>query len=319
MTTLRTVWSTWPGRLALIVLACIGILAIAGPVLAPDDPNYQHLDSILAGPSLSHPLGTDYVGRDVLSRMMAGSTISVLTAVEALGIALVLGVLPGLASVHLGRTFEWVTLRLADSLIALPFLIFAIAVAALLGNGIHQAMVAVGILIAPGFYRITRAAALAFSNSQFVTAAELMGATPTWIIRRHVWKKVLPVIAVTGANAMSAALLIVASLAFLGIGVVPPNPSWGGILASDLAYLHQRPFGPVIPSLVVMVTVGSLNWIADAVRDAGGDIGRARLAATSDLDDSLEATGDSLQRLHDDPLLHDPVDIDLLDPRRIHV
>ncbi len=314
MRILRDVWRTWPGRMALVVLAGIGLLAIAGPTLAPYDPNYQHLDSILAGPSVSHPLGTDYVGRDVLSRMMAGSTISVLTAVEALGIALVLGVIPGLASVHLGRTFEWITLRLADSLIALPFLIFAIAVAALLGNGIQQAMVAVGILLAPGFYRITRAAALAFSNSQYVTAAELVGATPGWIIRRHVWSKVVPVIAVTGANAMSAALLIVASLAFLGIGVVPPDPSWGGILASDLAYLHQRPLGPVVPSLVVMVTVGSLNWIADAIRDAGGDIGRARAAETSDLGASSGDTADPLDQQHDVQLGPEP-----LEPRRIHV
>ena len=157
-------------------------------------------------------------------------------------------------------------------------MIFAIAVAALLGNGLHQAMFAVGILLAPGFYRLTRAAALGFTGAQYVTAAELMGASSRWVITKHVWGKILPVIVVTTANAMSAGLLIVASLTFLGIGVVPPNPTWGGMLASDLSYLHQRPYGPLFPSLLVMITVGALNWVADSIRDAGGDAGRARAA-----------------------------------------
>jgi peptide/nickel transport system permease protein len=300
MTVLRSMTRTKGGIAALAVLAFIAALAILGPHLAPFDPEHQDLNAILAGPSVHHWLGTDYVGRDVLSRVMAGSTLSVLTALEAVGIALVVGVLPALASVYLGRVFEWVTERVMDSLMALPFLIFAIAVAALLGNGLHQAMFAVGILIAPAFYRITRAAALGFSGQQYVTAAELVGASAWWVITKHIWGKVLPVIAVTTANAMSAGLLIVASLAFLGIGVVPPAPTWGGMLASDLAYLHQQPYGPLIPSLLVMVAVGALNWLADAIRDGGGDAGRARgdlglnlLAATAGVPVLLGAAGDA--------------------------
>jgi peptide/nickel transport system permease protein len=268
--------ATWAGRIALGVLAFVVLLALVGPLVAPYDPNYQNTQRILAAPSAQHLLGTDYVGRDVLSRLLAGSTLSVVTSVEAVGIALLVGVVPGLLSVYLGRPFEWATLRLMDSLMALPLMIFAIAVAALLGNGLHQAMLAVGILIAPGFYRLTRAAALSFSGAQYVTAAELMGASSRWIITKHVWHKVLPVVVVTTANAMSAALLIVASLTFLGIGVVPPNPTWGGMLATDLGYLHQRPYGPLFPSLLVMITVGALNYIADSIRDAGSDAGRAR-------------------------------------------
>jgi peptide/nickel transport system permease protein len=269
------VWSTWAGRVALGILGAIALLTVIGPLVAPYDPNFQNTHRVLAGPSLQHLLGTDYVGRDVLSRLLAGSTLSVITSLEAVGVGLVFGVIPGLISVYLGRPFEWVSLRLMDSLMALPLMIFAIAVAALLGNGLHQAMFAVGILIAPGFYRLTRAATLSFAGAQYVTAAELLGASPRWIITKHVWHKVLPVIVVTTANAMSQALLIVASLTFLGIGVVPPNPTWGGMLASDLGYLHQRPYGPLFPSLLVMVTVGALNWIADSIRDAGSDTGRA--------------------------------------------
>jgi peptide/nickel transport system permease protein len=258
------------------VLALVGLLAVIGPFVAPYDPNFQNTRQILTGPSSQHLLGTDYVGRDVLSRLLAGSTLSVVTAIEAVAVAFVVGVIPGILSVYLGRPFEWATLRLMDSLLALPLMIFAIAVAALLGNGLHQAMFAVGVLLAPGFYRLTRAAALGFTGAQYVTAAELMGASPRWVLTKHVWAKILPVIVVTTANAMSAGLLIVASLTFLGIGVVPPNPTWGGMLASDLSYLHQRPYGPLFPSLLVMITVGALNWIADAIRDASGDAGRAR-------------------------------------------
>ena len=267
------------GIVASVVLLGVLVLAVFGPLLAPYPPNQQDTAAILQGPSAAHWLGTDYVGRDVLSRLLAGSTLSVLTAVEAVGIGLVLGVVPGITSAYFGRAYEWLTLRLMDGLLALPFMIFAIAVAALLGNGLQQAMLAVGILLAPGFYRITRSAALSFTSTQYVTAAELAGSGTLRTIRKHVWGKIAPVILVATANAMGAGLLIVASLTFLGIGVQPPEPTWGGMLASDLAYLYQRPYGPLIPSVLVMAAVGALNWLADAIRDSSGDQGRARIAA----------------------------------------
>lgn len=274
---LTSVWHTLPGKVAFGVLVFVALLAIVGPYVVPYDPNFGDTRHVLEGSTWDHWLGTDYMGRDVFSRLVSGSRLSVLTALEAVGIALVLGVVPGLLSVFLGRPFEWVTMRVMDSLMALPLMIFAIAVAALLGNGLHQAMVAVGVLISPGFYRLTRAATVGFTGAQYVTAAELMGASPRWIVVKHVWGKVLPTILVTTANALSSALLIVASLTFLGIGVVPPTASWGGLLATDLNYLHQRPYGPLFPSLLVMVTVGALNWIADTIRDLTGDAGRARI------------------------------------------
>ena len=268
------------GVISIVVLVGVVVLAVFGPALAPYPPNQQDPTAVLSGPTAAHWLGTDYVGRDVLSRLLAGSTLSVLTAIEAVGIGLVLGVIPGITSVYFGRTYEWITLRLMDGLLALPFMIFAIAVAALLGNGLQPAMLAVGILIAPGFYRITRSAALSFTNTQYATAAELFGSSTLRTIRTHVWGKISPVIIVATANAMGAGLLIVAALTFLGIGVQPPDPTWGGMLASDLGYLYQRPYGPLIPSVLIMATVGSLNWLADAVRDTSGDQGRARVEAS---------------------------------------
>jgi peptide/nickel transport system permease protein len=184
-------------------------------------------------------------------------------------------VIPGLLSVYLGRVFEWTSLRLADTLIALPFLVFAVAVTALLGNGITQAMLIVGVLVSPLFYRVARAATLAVARSQYVEVAVISGASVGWIVRRHVWVKVLPAIAVALAQTIGVGFIVVSSLSFLGIGVQPPAPTWGGLLASDLNYLHYQPYAPVAPALVIMVTVWGCNLLADAIRDVSGETGRA--------------------------------------------
>ena len=256
------------GIVSASVILFVLALAFFGPALAPYDPLEGDVRSILAGPSAEHWLGTDALGRDVLSRLLAGSTLSLLSAAEAVGIGLLLGVIPGLLSVYLGRVFEWLSLRFMDSLITLPFLVFAIAMTALLGNGLHQAMFAVGILVAPGFYRVTRAAALAVASSQYVEAARLVGASPWWVVRTHLWGKVAPTVAVATANMLGVGLVIVSALTFLGIGVQPPEPTWGGMLATDLGYLFQRPYGPFIPAVLIMITVGAFNGLADALHDA---------------------------------------------------
>jgi peptide/nickel transport system permease protein len=255
-------------RIAAGILLIVAALAILGPVLAPHDPLAQDTSAILQGPTAGHWLGTDALGRDVLSRLLAGAPLSLVAALLAVAVGLVLGVVPGLLSVALGRAFEWTSLRVMDTLIALPFLVFAIAMTALLGNGVTQAMLAVGILIAPAFYRVSRAAALSAARSPYVEAAVLVGASPAWILRRHVWRHVLPAVAVTTAGMTGAALVIVSSLTFLGIGVVPPTPTWGGLLATDLQYLYQRPWSPFVPALLIVATVWALNALADAVRDA---------------------------------------------------
>ncbi|MCU1443859.1 MAG: peptide transporter permease [Cryobacterium sp.] len=254
-------------RVALSGLGFIVVLAVFGSLFTPYDPLSQDPAALLQPPSWQHLLGTDYIGRDVLSRLLAGSRLSVLAAVEAVAIGMVLGVIPGVLSVYVNRPLEWLSLRITDAVLALPFIVFAIAFAALLGNGLHQAMIAVGILTAPTFFRVTRAAVGSLGTAQYIEAAQLLGASVWWIVTRHVWSKVAPTVAVTGASALGGALLVVSSLTFLGIGVQPPEPTWGGMLASDLRYLSQRPYGPIAPALLIMITVGSLNLLADSIRD----------------------------------------------------
>lgn len=264
------------GRIAVGILSVILLLAVLGPALAPYDP-LQGTELALAAPSTQHWLGTDYLGRDVLSRILAGSTTSVFGAVQVAVIALLVGALPGVLSVYLGRSFEWLTLRLVDTLIALPFLVFAVAVTALLGNGIVQAMFTVGILVSPVFYRVARAAALSVARSQYVEAAVLAGASTGWIVRKHVWSTVLPPVAIALANTMASGFVVVSSLTFLGIGIQQPAPTWGGVLASDLGYLAFRPYAPLFPTVLIMLTVWAFNLLADAFRDTEGAAGRALL------------------------------------------
>ncbi|MEU2631479.1 ABC transporter permease [Kitasatospora sp. NPDC007106] len=269
-------------RAALAVLALVALLAVFGGQLAPLDPLAQDPAHVLGGPSGTHPFGTDYLGRDVLSRLLAGTGLSVAAAAEAVGAALLLGILPGLASVRFASALTWISLRTVDALMTLPFTLFAIAAVGVLGNGLHQAMLALGVLLSPLFFRVTRAAALGLDRAQYVEAAELAGAGRIRILRTHIWPKVLPTVAVTTAHALATALLTVASLTFLGIGVQPPAPTWGGMLASDLGFLAQQPWAPAVPAALIMLTVGALNLLADAVRDADPADAPVAAGATAD-------------------------------------
>jgi peptide/nickel transport system permease protein len=257
-------------RIALGVLVVVGVLTVFGRTLAPDNPLAVNPADLFRGPSPHHLLGTDYLGRDVLSRLLAGTRLSVLTALEAVGIGLALGTIPGVATVFLGRWFDFAANRIADALMTLPYVFFTVAVTAAIGNGLAEAMIPVGILLGPGFFRVTRAATLEHARAQYVEAAELLGASKLHVIRTHVLRKVLPNIAVTTASMTAAALLAVSFLTFLGIGVQPPAPTWGGVLSSDLNYLSQAPWAPLIPAVLIAVSVGALNALADAFRDRGG-------------------------------------------------
>jgi peptide/nickel transport system permease protein len=269
--TLRRALRLRSARVSVCVLAVVAVAAIFGRRLAPLDPLAQDSGHLLSGPGTGHLLGTDSLGRDVLSRLVAGTASSVVATLEAVGVALAVGVVLGVASLWLGRGYEWASLRLVDALQTLPYVVFVVAVVGVLGNGLTQSMLAIGLLYSPIFFRVSRAASLTLLRAQYVEAAELFGAGRLWILRTHLWSKILPTIAVTAAQAGAECLLAVQSLSFLGIGVQPPVPTWGGMLADDLGFLAQQPWAPLIPALTIMITVGALNALADAVSD-GADL-----------------------------------------------
>lgn len=255
------------GQIAVGLVVGLVIIGFFGSALAPFDP----LDTTgepLASASAAHWFGTDNLGRDVLSRILAGAGISLLGGVLVSVIAFFVGTIPGILSVYLGRTFEWASLRLMDTVIALPFLIVAVAVTALLGNGLLPALVVVGVLVSPIFYRVARSVALSSISADYVLAARLFGASTSWVVSRHILPKLIPALAVTFANTVAAGLIVISSLSFLGIGVQPPEPTWGGILAETLGHISRQPLGPIFPSVFIIAAVWAFHALADLLRDA---------------------------------------------------
>ena len=254
-------------RAALSVLGVVAAVALFGGALAPADPLAQNVTHRFAPAGTpSHLLGTDYLGRDVLSRLLAGAAPSVLSALAMVAVGLALGAFPGVLSAFTSRGSEAVLTRFTDSLMSLPPIVFAIAVVGLFANGLIAAIFAIGVLLAPRFFRIARAEALGYARMQYVEASTLLGASRWWVVRKHVAHKVAPTIAVTTATSAGYAVLAAASLGFLGLGVQAPNPTWGGMLAADVEYLADDRLAPLWPGLAIALTAWALNALADTLR-----------------------------------------------------
>lgn len=266
----RALFASRSSRIAGLILIVVLIATATGGLLAPADPLAQDAGRSFAAPSLHHLLGTDYLGRDNLSRLIAGTQATVASAIAIVAIGVVAGAVPGVGSVFLRPWAEFSALRTVDAMLSLPPIILAIAVAGLFSNGELSAVIAVGVLLAPRFFRIARADALGFARSQYVEAAVLMGASRVRLVRTHIWAKVLPTIAVTSAMSAGYAVLAVASLSFLGLGVQPPAPTWGSMLAISVQYLYQSTLDPVWPGVAIILTVWACNALADAIGDAAG-------------------------------------------------
>jgi peptide/nickel transport system permease protein len=264
----RQTFATPLARGAGLVLLVIALLAVFGPWLRPDSPTAQDVHAIFASPGGSHLLGTDNLGRDTLSRLIDGTRLTFEGALLSMLIGLGLGALPGMASAFVGRRTQFVSMRLVDAMLAFPPIIFAIAVIGAFGTGRWTASVAIGVLLAPRFFRIVRAETLGLVGSQYVEAAELVGASKPYVLRVHVFRKIVPTIAVTSATTMAEALLAVSALAFLGLGPPAPAATWGGMLADDLTYLSQDTYAAIWPGLAIVITVAALNVIADGLRDS---------------------------------------------------
>jgi len=292
MSATRRVFAAPSTKIAGFVLLVVLLLTITGGLLAPHDPLAQDVPNQFKHPTSGHLLGTDYLGRDTLSRLIAGTRVTILGSFATVALGFLLGVLPGIASAFLGRTSEFFVMRFVDSLLTLPIIVLAVAATGLFSNGTGAVVIAVGVLLAPRFFRIARAETLGFASEQYVEAAALFGASRFWLIRRHIWTKVLPTLAVTSATSIGYAVLALSSLDFLGIGVKAPAPSWGGMLASDVQYLYQDWSAAIWPGLAIAITVWACNAVADGLRDglgahAGGHGVTGQEAPAHDLDSLL--------------------------------
>jgi len=254
--------------LGLAIVAFFIALAIFAPLLSPYDPVAQSWTLVRQPSSASHWFGTDDLGRDILVRVIYGARASLLAGIISVGIALSIGVPIGLAAGYLGGFLDSLIGRMTDAMLACPFLILAIALAAFLGPSLGNAMIAIGVTATPIFVRLTRGQVLAVKMEDYVEAARAVG-NPRWrIVFVHILPNIMPALLVQATLSIAAAIIAEAALSFLGLGQQPPEPSWGSMLNSAQRFLVNAPWMAVWPGLAIFVTVLSFNLVGDGLRDA---------------------------------------------------
>lgn len=252
----------------LIISAIVLLFAVAAPLIAPYDPSEQDYAALTDPPSAAHWLGTDDLGRDVLSRLIYGSRVSLEVGLIAVGMAIGVGVSLGLVSGYAGGALDDVTMRIVDAVQAFPNLVLALAITAALGPSIGNAMLAIGFVATPGIARLTRGQTLSVREREFIAAARVSGATPLSILRRHIWPNVTAPIVVQATLLMGTAIVTEAALSFLGVGVQPPTPSWGAMLRTGSEYLEVAPWIGMASGVAIFVTVLAFNFVGDGLRRA---------------------------------------------------
>lgn len=249
----------------LIVTCVIVFLAITGDVVSPYDPAAQDYDAILQAPSTRHLMGTDHLGRDNLSRIIVGARASIEAGLVSVGFAAVAGLLMGLLAGYFRGWVDDLLMRLADALWSFPSLVLALAIAAALGPGLGNAMLAIGVVFTPVFARLIRASTLTAREQDYVMAARVLGARDLHIIRRHILPNVAAPAIVQGSLLVANAIIVEASLSFLGLGVQPPTPSWGSMLRSAYQYMQVAPWLSFFPGAAIFVTVLAVNLFGDGL------------------------------------------------------
>jgi peptide/nickel transport system permease protein len=252
------------------VLVLLGLLALFADLVSPYDPLKQNLMKSLQWPSTTHWLGTDDLGRDVFSRLIYGCRIAVIAAAEATTIALVLGVPIGLFIGYRGGWWDWIVMRIVEAIVSIPGIMVAIVILAILGTGLHKAMVALGILFSTSFLRLARGVVLAEREEVYVRSARVVGASDGRILLRHIFPNIAPPLIVQVTLTVGAVLLAEAGLSFIGLGVQPPDASWGTMLSTAAAFMDLHWFLAIPPGIAIIVTVLSVNLIGDVIRDSIG-------------------------------------------------
>ncbi len=272
----RGLWAdTWRqirrNRFALVgfvLLAAMILMAVCAPWVAPADPNKIALTGGLKPPSAEHLLGTDELGRDVLSRVIYGARISLTVGLIVVGIAGTLGVLLGAIAGFYGGLVDNLIMRLVDILMAFPFLILALAVVAIVGPSLTNMMIVLGGVVWIEYARVVRGMVLSLKNQEFVLAAKVLGGTDRRVILRHILPNCLGVIIVQATFGVAEAILSASALSYLGMGAQPPTAEWGSMLNTAKPYLRKLPLMSIAPGMAIMLTVLSINFIGDALRDA---------------------------------------------------
>jgi peptide/nickel transport system permease protein len=252
----------------MIVVILVVAMAILAPVISPYDPLKQDVAGLLAPPGAQHVLGTDNTGRDVLSRVIWGTRISLIAGLVSVALAVVAGCLIGLTAGYWGGRIDGALMRLIDTVLSFPALVLALALGAVLGAGLGGVLIALGVVYTPTFARLMRGQVLTIRTREYVQAARVLGGADWWILQRHILPNSATPIVVQASLSVGFAILAEASLSFLGLGVQPPEPSWGSMINAGRGYLQQAPWTVFGPGVALFITVLGLNFVGDGIRDA---------------------------------------------------
>ena len=255
-------------RICFAILVVFVLSACLAPLVSPRDPNAQDLANTFRPASAGHLLGTDHLGRDLLSRMIYGSRISLYASVLAGLLAAALGILLGLVAGYFGRGIGQVIMRLTDAMLSIPSIIFTLVLAAVMGGGLKAIVISIGIGMIPTYIRMMNGLVLGLRENDFVTAATLQGQGSPTILFRHVLPNCYPSLIVLFTINLGAGIMLEASLSFLGVGVTPPTASWGGMVADGYKYLTTSPMISILPGICIILVVVAFNIVGDRLRDA---------------------------------------------------
>jgi ABC-type dipeptide/oligopeptide/nickel transport system permease subunit len=266
---IRRMARTPTALIAFGILAVLILCAVAAPAITRFDPvRDQSYSDANQGPSSTHWFGTDYLGRDTFARVVYGSRVSLTVGTVSVGIGLIVGVLTGLVAGFYGGKVDALLMRITDAIWTFPSLMLALAITSVLGPGIFNAMIAIGVVGIPYFARLARASTLTVRELDFVLAARALGMPSPRILIRHVLPNIAAPIIVQGSLAFGAAVITEASLSFLGVGVQPPTPSWGIELRSGYQYMELNPSAAIVPGVAIFITVLACNFLGDGLRVA---------------------------------------------------
>jgi|WetSurMetagenome_2_1015567.scaffolds.fasta_scaffold02678_6 peptide/nickel transport system permease protein len=259
------------GKLAVTGLAVfIGIIAVSAlaPWISPYDPNATNTSELLQPPSATYWMGTDELGRDVFSRIIYGTRISLVVGVIAVAMAMVLGSLLGLIAGYWRGAADYLIMSVTDSVWAFPTLILALAITAALGPSLSNVTIAIGLVFTPGFARLVRSMVLSVREREYVQSARSIGLNDWEIIIRYIWPNITPTMIVQASLNAAQAIIAEASMSFLGLGIQPPAASWGSMLKSGYPYLEMASWLSIFPGLAILISVLGLNFLGDGLRDA---------------------------------------------------
>jgi peptide/nickel transport system permease protein len=265
---LQRLWATPQGKIGSILVAIAVFVAAFGPAMARYDPEDFHNLARLSGPSFAFPLGTDQFGRDVLSRVLAGARPTLVGAVLATALATAVGSLLGTCTVFFGGAFDEILMRFIDALLAIPGLLLALLIVAVLGASPASAIIAIGMTSVPSMTRITRSAALAVHKQEFISAAVARGESAAYIIMAELLPNVVAPIIIEMTVRISFSIMLLSTLSFLGDGAEPPAPEWGLMIGGGQEYLFRAPWVLIAPSAGIAIVSTGFNLLGDGLRDA---------------------------------------------------